>query len=168
MKYNKILFILASCYALSAVAEDDGYPKTREERRSDEMGSIVGGEGWVFRPGKVRNETTKTADSKVNKFLWQASLESLDMAPLVISDNKTGVLSTDWYSDKAHPNHTMKVMVNITDNIIAPESIEVKIQQKVLKGGRWLDDDLDHAIKKISTETKILRRAKELYINDAK
>jgi len=99
--------------------------------------------------------------------LWQASLEILDMAPLVISDNKTGVLSTDWYSDKAHPNRTMKVMVNITDNIISPESIEVKIQQKVLKGGRWLDENLDRAMK-LSIETKILRRAKELYINDAK
>ena len=167
MKYNKILFILLACYAFSAVAEDDGYPKTRDEKRADEMGSIVGSEGLVFRPGKVRNESTKTTGSKVNKFLWQASLEILDMAPLVISDNKTGVISTDWYSDKAHPNRTMKVMVNITDNIISPESIEVKIQQKVLKGGRWLDDNLDRAMK-MSIETKILRRAKELYINDAK
>jgi hypothetical protein len=167
MKYNKILCILIACFATCAFAEDDGYPKTREERRADEMGSMVGSEGIVFRPGKVRNESTKTPDSKINKFLWQASLEVLDMAPLVILDNKTGVIATDWYSDKANPNRTMKVVVNITDNIIAPESIDVKIQEKVLKSGRWLDENLDRAMK-MSIETKILRRAKELYINAAK
>ncbi len=167
MKYNIVIFFLFSLLSVSAFAEDDGYPKTREERRSDEMGSMVGGEGIVFRPGKIRNESTKTPGSKVNSFLWQASLEVVDMAPLVVTDSKSGIIVTDWYSDKAHPNRTIKVTVNIIDNIIAPESIDVKIQQKRLKGGRWLEENLDRAMK-LDIETKILRRAKALYINNSK
>lgn len=167
MRYNIIICCLLSLVAVSALAEADGYPKTREERRSDEMGSMVGGEGIVFRPGKVRNESTKTPDSKINTFLWQASLEVVDMAPLRVTDSKRGIVATDWYSDKVHPNRTIKVTVNITDNIISPESIDVKIQQKSLKGGRWLEENLDRAMK-LDIETKILRRAKELYINNSK
>lgn len=167
MKYNIVIFCLLSVLFSSAFAEDDGYPKTREERRSDEMGSMVGDEGIVFRPGKIRNESTKTGNTKVNKFLWQASLEIIDMAPLMVSDGSKGVISTDWYSDKLHPNRTIKVTVNIVDNIIAPESIDVKIQQKSFKGGRWLEGNIDRAMQ-LNLETKILRRAKELYINNSK
>lgn len=167
MQYNIIIFCLLSFISVTAFAEDDGYPKTREERRSDEMGSMLGGEGIVFRPGKTRNESTKTSNSNINAFLWKAALEVVDMAPLAVTDSNKGIIATDWYSDKAHPNRTIKVTVNITDNIIAPESIDVKIQQKSLKGGRWLEENLDRAMK-LDIETKILRRAKELYINNSK
>lgn len=149
-------------------AEDDGYPKSRSDRKSEEMGSMLGGEGVVFRPGKIRNETTKTNDEKINKFLWQASIETLsNFAPLITQDVNRGIVSTDWYSDKSHPNSSSKITAVITGDIISPESIEVNVQQKTLKNGRWLEGSLERAIK-MDFETKILRRAKQIYINHSK
>ena len=64
-------YITALCLtifvATFASASDSQYPRTREERRREEIGSVVGGEGLVFRPGKIRNESTKTDNNKVNK-----------------------------------------------------------------------------------------------------
>lgn len=149
-------------------AEDDGYPKSREDRKADEMGSVMGGEGVVFRPGKIKNESTKTPGSKINTFLWQSSKEVLEsLAPLSVLDNNKGIISTDWYSDKSNPNRTVKLTVNIKDNVIAPEAIDVTVQHRVLKNGRWLEGDLERSTK-LNIETKILRRAKELYINNSK
>lgn len=169
MKYTIIIIACFASFIFSSVfAEDDGYPKSRQERKADEMGSMLGGEGIVFRPGKIRNETTKTQGSKVNKFLWQASLEIIsDIAPIVVNDSEKGLISTDWYSNKSNPKNSMKTSVAILDNIISPEAIEVTIQQKTFKNGRWLESDLERAMK-LDIETKILRRAKELYINNSK
>ncbi len=152
----------------SSFAEDDGYPKSREERKADEMGSMIGGEGIVFRPGKIRNEETKTPESKINKFLWQASTEILsNIAPLIVKDENRGIISTDWFSNIDHPNSSSKINVVIMDNIISPESIDVNIQHKTLKNGRWLEENLERAMK-MDIEAKILRRAKDIYINHSK
>ncbi|MBP7189809.1 MAG: DUF3576 domain-containing protein [Rickettsiaceae bacterium] len=166
MKYIFIAIIMIlPCISF---AEDDGYPKSREDRKADEMGSVIGGEGVVFRPGTIRNESTKTPDSKVNKFLWQASKEILEsVSPLATIDSKKGVLSTDWYSDRANPNRTMKLTVNIRGNVISPEAVDVTVQQRTFKNGRWLEGDFERSVK-LDVETKILRRAKELYINSSR
>lgn len=168
MRLILTLICIALIIPFSVFAEDDGYPKSRSEKKADEMGSMLGNEGIVFRPGKIRNESTKTSDGKVNRFLWQASVETLsNVAPLIIHDVNSGIASTDWYSNKDHPNSSSKITAVITGDIISPESIEVNVQHKTFKNGRWLEGNMERAIK-MDFETKILRRAKEIYINQSK
>jgi hypothetical protein len=161
-KYFVVLYMLI--FSLSNVyATESKYPQSREDRQADEMGSILGGDGIIFRPSKIRNESTKTSNSSFNKYLWDASLQVLAVAPLMVKDENSGVISTDWYSDRSDPNRTIKITVKILDNVISPESIDVEVLQRVLRNGRWLEENSSNDIK-IKTEEEILRKAKALYI----
>ncbi|MES2214499.1 MAG: DUF3576 domain-containing protein [Pseudomonadota bacterium] len=165
------------CVALlittSSYAQASEYPKTRAERRADEMGSILGGEGLVFRANKTQNEVTKSEtdkthsdkDRKNNNYLWEAALDELSVAPLLINDKKLGVISTDWYSEKENPNHATKTTVKI---ISLDESVlEITMKQRVFQKGRWLEI-ATRPSQEQELEAKILRKSKELHINAAK
>lgn len=145
----------------------DDYPQSRQEREVEEMDSFLGGEGLTFRPGRIKNETTKSGSTSVNKFLWQASIEMINFAPLSSVDSAGGVIITDWYSPKNKPTYSFKINIFIKDDIISPDAIEVKIFERVLKNNNWLQED------KISDtamilEKKILNRARDLYIQSGR
>lgn len=161
---RNILSILACIIAFSVNAFAGDYPKSRDEKRSEEIGSLLGGEGIVFRPSKIRNNSTKTEDLPVNSFLWYASKDIIeDLAPVSMTDLDNGIMSTEWYSDSKDPKKSLKVKVHITDDVISPESVNAEVKQRVLKDGRWLEQK---ASKKISLdiEDKIIRRARQLYL----
>lgn len=160
-------YLTAACVmflATSVYAEDlnDQYPKTREERQADEMGSVLGGEGMVVRPGGIHTaEGIVPAEGSFNKSLWQAAQEMADVAPLSLVDAKHGVLSTDWYSPKDAPNTSTKLTVKVTGSKLASESLDVRLQQRTMKDGRWVEEN---AHPKVASDmsAKILKRAKEL------
>ena len=163
---GKVRSIVLTCAAILAVsstsyAYNSDYPKTREEKRAEEAGSILGGEGLVFHP-KVRNESTKT-ESSTNTYLWNAALEVLSMAPLMIKDEHSGTIVTDWYSASKSPNESDKVTVTILGDVIAPESLNVQYVRRVLKNGRWLESDVKPETL-MDIEMRIINRARELYI----
>lgn len=163
MKRSYYLVVL--CIAtISNLCFASDYPQTIEEKRSEEIGSLLGGDGVVFRPTKVRNNSTRTDDSSVNSYLWQATKDIVeDIAPIAIEDKASGEISTQWYSDKSHPNRSMKIKVNIVDDIISPASIKMAVNQRVLKNGSWLEDSA-HSKERADIEDKILRRARQLYL----
>jgi|GEM_PF-1838288 len=164
-----LLFTTTSTYANVVTNSDgeDGYPQTQEERKEREIGSVLGGEGIVFRPGSVRNESTIAADSKINKFLWQASLEMIDVAPLALIDAEHGIIATDWYSFADQPKTSMKLTAKVVGDTISPESVNVTIQQRTMKNGVWVQDT---GKSKVSSEmeTKIVSHARNLFIKDKK
>ena len=139
------------------------YPKTRDELRSEEIGSVLGGEGIVFRPTKIKNTSTQTIDSKINGYLWQATLDVVDFAPIISSDSNNGIIVTDWYSNSKEPNRSLKLKVYIKGDVISPESLETELKQRVLKNGRWLEDNAPSTLG-ATMEDKILRRARQLYL----
>jgi Domain of unknown function (DUF3576) len=161
----RIIAPIFACLTLMATSVFAGdYPKSRDEKRAEEIGSILGGEGIVFRPSKTRNNSTKTDDLPVNSFLWQASKDIIeDLAPVSMSDPENGIMSTEWYSDSKDPKRSLKVKVHITDDIISPESIKTELKQKVLKDGRWLEENAPAQLS-LNIEDKILRRARQLYL----
>lgn len=162
---NIAIIALTICPLVSPLAANNDYPKTREERKIDEMGSILGGEGISFKPSKVKNESTKktSKNSAVNSYLWQAAVEVLNFAPLSSADIKGGVIITDWYIPKDNNKVNRKINVFIKDTVISPEAIEVKIFEKVIKNGHWIQDGKPSELTNI-LENKILHRARELYI----
>lgn len=136
----------------------------------DEMGSIAGGEGIVFRPGKVRNESTKASVNnvgKVNKYLYQATLDVLETVPLASADSTGGVIVTEWYSTGSSSNTQFKVNVFIKDDIISAEALEVKAFERAKRNGKW-SEDYKKSPMSIVLEDKILRRARELYISSGR
>jgi hypothetical protein len=169
MKTNSIkVFLLVQLLVSYAFA--DGYPKSRLEKEIDEMGSLAGEEGIVFRPSKVKNDSTKSTVSnfgKINKYLYQASLDVLNLAPLASADSAGGVIITDWYSTANSPNVQFKVNVFIKDDVISTEAIEVKAFERSRRNGKWSEDYKKSPIS-IVLEDKILRRARELYISSSK
>ncbi len=163
--FKKTIVASLLCVAVvsNCLASGD-YPKTKEERDADEMGSILGEEGIIFKPGKIKNESTRAHLNYVNKYLWQATIEILDFLPLSSVDSNGGVIITDWYSPKNKPNVSFKINVLIKDSLINPDSIEVKVFERVIKDGKWeqIDKKTDLAL---TLEDKILTRARELYIH---
>ncbi|CAG2161604.1 unnamed protein product, partial [Oppiella nova] len=106
------------------------------------MGSIVGGEGIVFRPSKVKNESTKTSlGSITNKYLWQASLEILRFIPLSSTDINSGIIITDWYSPKETTKFRFKINIFIKDSTISPNAIDIKIFEQIFRNGYWIEND---------------------------
>jgi hypothetical protein len=160
-----VLLTTTSIYAVDDL--DDDYPMTQEERKEREIGSVLGGEGIVFRPGSVRNESTIAAGERINKFLWQASLEMVDVAPITFIDAERGVLSTDWYSYKDSPNTSRKLTTKVVGNTISPESINVTVKQRTKKGGIWVEDSGKSRVAS-DMEAKILNRARELFVKSKK
>ena len=149
----------------AAIAGD--YPKSADERKAEEMGSVLGGEGIVFHPGKVKNLATKTDNAKLNQFLWQATLDVVDFAPIISSEHDQGFIATDWYSDKKEPKRSLKLEVTIVGDIISPESIKTVLKQRIKKDGVWVEDNAPSSVQ-MDVEDKILRRARQLYIRKSK
>lgn len=156
------LLLLTIC-CTSNVLAGSNYPQTKEDRKNEEMGSMVGGDGIIFSPTKTKNESTKKQISSVNQYLWQASIEILDFAPLASVDSNSGVIITDWYSPKDNPHFSFKINIIIKDDVISPNAIKVKIFKKLLKNNHWEEVESEYKLAFI-IEDKILRRAREIYI----
>lgn len=160
---NKLYLAILSLLFISEIAVAGDYPKARDERRAEEIGSVMGDEGIVFHPGRIKNLSTKTANSKINQYLWQAAVDTMDFTPITSSDPKTGTISTDWYSDKTDAKRSFKLKVSIIGDVISPESIKTELKQRIKKDGIWAEDNAPSNIQ-MEIEDKILRRARQLYI----
>jgi len=159
INYIALLFPLLT-YTVNSFAGD--YPKPRIETEMDEMGSLLQGEGVVFRPGKTKSTATKAKIGNVNKYLYQATLEVLDFVPLVSSDSVGGVIITEWYNPKGQPNAQFKINVFIKGEVISSEALDVKAYERTKVGKKWSDNYKESAIGSI-LEDKIIRKARTLY-----
>ncbi|MFY9589920.1 DUF3576 domain-containing protein [Rickettsia endosymbiont of Halotydeus destructor] len=162
--FFSIIFITYNISASNPILADGGYPQSEKETKWEEVGSAAGGEGLVFRPGRVKNESTKASGYLVNKYLWQASIETLNFIPLASADSNGGVIITEWYSPAGKQNYRFKINIFIKDDIIHPDSLEVKIFEEILKNNRWQQSDSKSDLA-LMLEDKILRKARTLYIN---
>lgn len=159
---QKLCFLIVIIlFSLNVSAGD--YPKTRDEAKAEEIGSVLG-EGIVFHPTKVKNMATKTHDSKINQYLWQAIQDVVDFAPIVSQDENLGKISTDWYSNKENNDTSSKLTISIVGDVISPESLHIELKQRVRKDGVWQESLQTNDSFRASIEDKILRRARQLYI----
>ena len=65
--------------------------------------------------------------------LWQASLDTIDFMPLMSANYSGGILITDWYSDNANPNESIKITIRFLTNEIRSDSLDIKIFYKKCK-----------------------------------
>ena len=62
--------------------------------------------------------------------MWRASLELLDFLPLSTVDYSGGVIVSDWYSDSAKSNESIKISVRFLSNEVRSDSLKIIIHKK--------------------------------------
>ena len=164
---RNIALIIVSILLFVSTAMASDYPQTDLEKEMDEMGSLLGGEGIVFRPGKEKSTATRAKIGNVNKYLYKAAIDVLKFAPLASADSNGGTVITEWYSPAGQKDTQFKVNVYIKDELITPEALEVVAFQRDKVNGKWSDDHKPSPIAAV-LEDKIIRKARELYLKSEK
>ena len=62
--------------------------------------------------------------------MWRASLELLDFLPLSTVDYSGGVIVSDWYSDNAKSNESIKISVRFLSNEVRSDSLKIIVHKK--------------------------------------
>ena len=100
----------------------------------------------------------------VNKFLWQASLDTLSFLPLASTDPFTGVIATDWGASPGDPGERFKVTAYMVRPALAASSLKVAVYREVRNGeGLWVPAPVDPATPR-KLEDAILVRARQIKI----
>jgi len=101
----------------------------------------------------------------VNRYLWAASLETLDFLPVFRADPIAGLIVTDWYSNPETPSEQFKVSVYILDSALRADALRVSVfRQEKTPEGAWADASVNPATAR-EIENAILTRARQLRLN---
>ena len=147
--------LLAACSS----AKQDA-PKDRDEVRKFSFGSLTGEDGISF--GSTKKKSCNQ-DLNVNIFLWRASLDTLNFAPIQVSDAVGGVISTEWYS-LDNKGERLKITVRVTSKSLRVDGVSVTVFKQQLSNNQWKDSSTarEHDLEEI-----IVRRAREHNIHEA-
>lgn len=101
----------------------------------------------------------------VNRYLWSASLETLDFLPVFKADPIAGLIITDWYSNPETPSEQFKVSVYILDTALRADALRVSVfRQTKAETGEWVEATVNPATAR-EIENAILTRARQLRLN---
>ncbi len=101
----------------------------------------------------------------VNRYLWAASLETLDFLPVFSADPIAGLIITDWYINPESPDERFKTTVYILDSALRADALRVSIfRQEHAADGSWVDATVNPATGR-EIENAILTRARQLRLN---
>ena len=117
-----------------------------------------------------RNETLaeykagRAQATTVNRYLWAASLETLDFLPVFSADPIAGLIITDWYVNPEAPGERFKTNVYILDSALRADALRVSVFRQVQAGDAWTDATVNPATAR-EIENAILTRARQLRLN---
>lgn len=94
----------------------------------------------------------------VNKYAWEASLNTINFMPLVSANISSGVIITDWY---AVNNVRYKLNVRVLNGILNGTSVTVSVFKQTKSNNLWKDENVSLDIANKLEET-ILNEAKKL------
>lgn len=144
-------------------------PMPRGPKDRGVQGKLFGEEGFsvsalssgsLFRGG----DKEKGDALPVNKFLWQASLDTLSFLPLASTDPFTGVIATDWGTAPQNPNERFKVTAYMVSSALAASSLKIAVFREVRGAdGSWVSASVDPATAR-QLEDAILTRARQIRI----
>ena len=85
------------------------------------------GKGFkLFRGGKGGEFEFANSNS-----LWRGALETIDFMPLLSVDYGGGIIITDWFSDSADGNESIKLVIKFLSNEIRADALDIKVFKKV-------------------------------------
>ena len=119
---------------------------------------------WMNPWADEKKETAQSV-TKVNKYLWQASLDRLSFTPLATQDAKAGVIVTDWFKMEGYPHDLFKIKVDILTKDLRSDGVKVEVIKKRMENGKWVSVDNSRRLQN-SIENKILLKARDLYRKD--
>ena len=103
--------------------------------------------------------------ASVNRYLWTASLETIDFMPFSSVDPVAGVIITEWYASPAVPTERFRANVLILDSALRADALRVRLFKQVRSGaGDWIDAPTNPNTAR-EVENAILTRARELRLN---
>lgn len=143
MSFFKVLAIISG--ALSLIACGSGAKK-------EPVAAYITGDG--------------SSAATVNRYLWAASLETLDFLPVFSADPIAGLIITDWYANPEAPNERFKSTVYILDTALRADALRVSVfrQERSADGATWIDAAVNPATPR-EIENAILTRARQLRLN---
>lgn len=146
LKIQRLIKVLAAALAAGALAACAGGGGGGESRDA----TLIGAKG----------ATT------VNRYLWAASLETLDFLPVAQADPVSGLIVTEWYSNPGAPEDQFKVSVYILDSALRADALRVSVfrQAKDPANGSWIEASVNPATAR-EIENAILTRARQLRLN---
>ncbi|MEO0397873.1 MAG: DUF3576 domain-containing protein [Pseudomonadota bacterium] len=101
----------------------------------------------------------------VNRYLWAASLETLDFLPVFSADPIAGLIITDWYANPESPQERFKLSVYILDSALRADALRVAVFRQLQNPeGAWIDSTTNPATGR-EIENAILTRARQLRLN---
>ncbi|CAO5678798.1 MAG: hypothetical protein NEHIOOID_00983 [Holosporales bacterium] len=155
LKILPVALMLAAC---SGTRQQD-VPVGAQEERQFNFGSLKDSGMPLF----SFSEPVEKSQTTVNIPLWRASLDTLNFAPIAVSDSVGGIITTEWYTLE-HKSQRYKVSVRIVGKNLRADSLKLKIFKQVLKNNQWVV--VSHNTKKEKAlEQLILNRAKQLKVN---
>jgi hypothetical protein len=119
-------------------------------------------------PGCARNRNVpvELAPSQVttlaiNSYLWRAAVDTVSFAPLLQANAQSGVIITDWYTNRNAAGQRVKLTVAILDPDLRADALRVSAARQVYQNGGWVDAPVSAAtVQKL--EDIILTRARDL------
>lgn len=100
----------------------------------------------------------------VNRYLWRASLDTIDFMPVDKADPIAGIIGTDWYGNPEVPNERFKTNIYILDTALRADALRVTVFRQQLTEQGWIDAPVNPATAR-EIENAILSRARELHLN---
>ncbi|MEL6363515.1 MAG: DUF3576 domain-containing protein [Pseudomonadota bacterium] len=110
--------------------------------------------------------TKSGVETSVNRYLWTASLETLDFLPLSFVDPYAGLIVSDWHSDANAPNERLKANIYILDKRLRTDAVRVSVFRQVRTPTGWEDRPVAPTTAR-EIENAILTRAREIRLNTA-
>ena len=102
---------------------------------------------------------------QVNKYLWTASLETINFMPLDEVDPQAGVILTDWFASSQVPTERFRTNVLILGNTLRADALKVRVFKQVqTPTGAWVDAPINPNTER-EVENAILTRAREIRLN---
>lgn len=103
--------------------------------------------------------------ANVNKYLWQACQDKLSFMGISSQSPNEGRIATDWITLSSAPNEKFKIVAEVNGGELRADALDIKVYKEVRAKNGWIkaapSDSFESEI-----EQAVIKRAKELYIND--
>lgn len=161
--------VMAGCAGPSVGPNEDPFPRGPQDRGTEgtlfgedgvSIGAVMSGEAFGL------GRDADAGSMPVNRFLWQAALDTLNFLPLASTDPFTGVIATDWGAAPQNPGERFKVTAYMLSPALAASSLKVAVYREVRSPeGVWMPAAVDPETPR-RLEDAILTRARQIRIAD--
>lgn len=174
---NKILSaslcaVLLSACANAKIEKADPNPTPHDSAQgpgvfSGKSGNILDafkkGSGGVF--DSSNGEETTEGGLGINKYLWQAALQTVSFMPIKQADSAGGVILTDWYANPDQPNERVKVDVLILTKTLSSQGVKVSVFKQTKTSQGWESAPVGD-VTATKLEETILTKARTLHVQE--